>query len=151
MTINKAIQHFIFKLSNHWKATEVDQQALNVMIDFVNDKSKEQYMNNELFAKVYIFMFSYFIDRYKTTVFDEIPQKELHRYLDQPIERIVERFTEKLNDNEIFKNIEEQKLKHPANEQEIKVDKSILNKEWTFENVSSILEIQINKAIESYG
>jgi len=129
MTINKAIQHFIFKLSNHWKATEVDQQALNVMIDFVNDKSKEQYMNNELFAKVYIFMFSYFIDRYKTTVFDEI----------------------KLNDNEIFKNIEEQKLKHPANEQEIKVDKSILNKEWTFENVSSILEIQINKAIESYG
>ena len=45
-------------------------------------------------------VFAQFIERYKATIYDDIPQKELHKLLNNPIEAFLIRFTERLNKNE---------------------------------------------------
>lgn len=54
MTIKKAIDHFKYKLSNVWKATDKDAKAISEIIKFTNQKHAEQLKSNELFAKMYI-------------------------------------------------------------------------------------------------
>ena len=102
MTIKKAVDHFIFKFKNVWKPTNPDIEALKTIIKFVEDKHQKQIQDYQLFAKLYIMVYAQYLDKYKTTVFDEIPQKELHKYLDLPLSHIIESFTKKLNDSELY-------------------------------------------------
>lgn len=97
MTITKAVQRFVWRFKNGWNANENDVEALNTIIDFTNNKHNAQLQNNELAFKLYVTAFSWFIDYYKTDVFDPIPQKELHKLLNKPVQPFVKRFTDKLN------------------------------------------------------
>ena len=57
MTINKAINHFLWKLNpknKQWKATQNDADAINEIADFAQTKLSEQFNDNQLFAKLYI-------------------------------------------------------------------------------------------------
>ena len=148
MTITKAIQHFIYKFQNHWKATERDQQALNTLIDFVNNKHSSQFTNHELFAKAYIFAYAIMLDKYKTTVFDPIPQKELNRYLKQPIERCIERFKDKLNETELYERIDKIKLGNKLADTLKEVPgKDFYNETWDLKTVEDNLVTQINHVL----
>jgi len=166
MTIKKAIEHLKWKYRNKWNPTQLDVDVLNTFIEFVEEKHKKQLQDYNLFAKLYIMVYAQFLDKYKATVFDDIPKKELSRYLDQPLEVIIQRFTDKLNESELYElfkdlNIE---MKHPALKSE-----SIKNKEtdllekalkeddnlerftghlWDYETVKDNLELQINSVIE---
>ena len=137
MNIKKTIEHFQFKLKNVWKASATDIDALNSITEFVNDKHNKQLQDNEMFAKVYIFMYSYFLKRYDTDIYDSIPQKELHRYLDQPLERIVTRFKDKLNEKEYEL---QGTIVHPA----IGKSTSDFKDVWDYETVKEHLELMIN-------
>ena len=153
MNIKKAIEHFQFKFKNAWRPTQRDVEALNSVINFTNKKHSEQLRDNEMFAKAYVFMYAYFVKHYNTDIFDDIPQKELHRFLDQPIERIVERFKDRLNEKELedmykAKGIE---VKHPMVET-VKEKEDNLSKlgiddfkeSWDFETLKEQLELMIN-------
>lgn len=105
MTIKKATEHFGFKLNpknNIWKATKKDIEALNTIMDFVEAKHKKQIQDYHLFAKLYIMVYSQFLDKYKSTVFDDIPKKQLNKYLETPLVEIIERFKDKLNESELY-------------------------------------------------
>ena len=102
MTIKKSVDHLVFKLSNVWKATPKDAEAINTIMKFVEDKHRKQIQDYHLFSKLYIMVYAKFLDKYKATVFDDIPRKELTKYLDQPIEYIIKRFTERLNESELY-------------------------------------------------
>ena len=143
MNIKKAIEHFEFKFQKNWKPTPTDIIALNCIIEFVNDKHTKQLQDNEMFAKVYIFMYSYFLKHYNTDVYDSIPQKELHRYLDQPLERIVERFKVKMNEREYEL---QGTIVHPA----IGKSTSDFTDVWDYETVKEHLELMINMAINEF-
>src|SRR5690606_17812111 len=101
MTISYAIEYITTKLS-YLKPGRNDVKAINTIIDFVDKKHKKQIMDNELFAKLYIYAYATFLDRYKATVFDEVPVKELSKFLAQPLDRIILRFTDKLNESEQY-------------------------------------------------
>jgi len=167
MTLENAIKHFHFKLSNTWKPTEKDVQAFDTLRDLVNDNYGKQTQDHALFAKLYIFVFSYFLDRYKTTVFDPIPQKEVHKLLDAPLWTIIRRFTQKLNESELYVLMDEVGAnKHPVTmteEESKRVANNLLEaikdknkkvqfaqKVWNAEDVGKRLEIQINEAIYRY-
>ena len=153
MTITKAIERISWRFKNHIKSNKTDQEALNAVVSFVNTKHKKQLQDNEMFAKVYIFMYAYFIKHYNTDIFDSIPQKELHRYLNQPLESIIERFKDRLNEQEMESMFREKgiKIKHPATETKKKREdtlKKFTRKDfddvWDYETVSEHLETMIN-------
>ena len=119
MTIKKAIEHFGFKLNPKnkiWKATKKDIDALDFIMGFVEDKHKQQLRDNELFAKMYIMVYAQYLERYKTTIFDDIPRKELHKLLARPLNEFIQRFTDRLNESELYALFDELeiKLEHPA-------------------------------------
>ena len=154
MTITKAIEHFKFKFTKVWNVTEHDVTAFNKIVDFVNDKHKKQLQQNELFAKLYIFAFSYYLKRYNCSVYDSEAAKELHQLLDKPLNVFIKRFTDVLNENDWngllkAKGLE---LKHPKQytPEERKIYNNIDFSEWTFEDVQDILLTQINNVINEF-
>lgn len=167
MTPYKAIQHIHYKLSNVWKPTPKDVEAFEALRDYVAGEHKRQYRENELFAKLYVFAFSYFLKHYKTTVFNKVPQKRVNEYLDMPFSAIVERFTDFLNDSEQYILIDDVlPNKHPLQYTEVENDEAIkamaeilkdpeksaqLTKEvWKIEDVAQNLEIMINNALDTF-
>ena len=102
ITINKAVEHFVFKLKNVWKPTSKDGEAINEIINFVNDKHKKQFSDNQLFAKLYIHYLGKLLRFHQCSVFDGTPEKELNRIFNTPIESLINEFTAIANDQETF-------------------------------------------------
>ena len=154
MTIIKSIEHFRYKLINTWKATKHDKDAFDTIANFVNDKHNQQLKQNELFAKLYIFAFSYYMKRYNCSVYDSLAQKELHKFLDKPLAEFIGRFTDVINDidlNSIYKE-KGLELKHHLSytPEELEIYKTINFEAWKFEDVQDILLQQINNAINEF-
>ena len=116
MNINKAIEHFKWSLQNKWKPTETDVEAINSIIKFTKEKHEKQYNDNQLFGKLYIYVLGEYINFYKSSVQSDLPQKELHKLLDRPINQIISEFTTKANDAERYLRLKEAGLsgEHPA-------------------------------------
>jgi hypothetical protein len=89
MTPEKALAHFKYKLTTSWKPTAFDLEAYNALVEFVNEKQKQQLIDNQLFGKLYIYLYSQFTNYYKCSLVDDIPQKELNKILDKPLKAIV--------------------------------------------------------------
>lgn len=168
MTITKAIEHFKYKLNKHWTATPTDADAINTLMKFVEDKHNQQLEANELFAKVYILLYAQYLEKFKATIFDDIPQKELHKLLDKPLSSFIHSFVKHLNDSEQYALFNDLSIKteHPSTkttltkEKELKALKTALKEEnnkdrlfgkvWTFEVVEPNIRLQINKVINNY-
>ena len=168
MTPEKAVQHFHFKLSNVWDASETDIKAFESLKDYVIANQKRTANDNQLFAKLYIYLYGEFLNYYKSTVFDNIPQKELNKVLETPIEQIIESFTKQLNesersqlqDNKGFSNkhpatrTEDEKLKDTENLDQLikedKVNETFFDEVWKYEEVKTNLVAQICNVLNEY-
>ena len=168
MTIRNAIDHFTYKFKNVWKPTSPDIDALNTIIKFVQDKHKRQINDYQLFAKLYVMVYAQYLERYKTTIFDDIPRKELHKLLDTPLEAFIQRFTDRLNESERYSLFDDLKItdEHPATKsQELKdketdvLEHAIKNKDnldrynaavWDYDTVKENIELQINNVINAF-
>ena len=114
MNINKAIAHFEWKLTNHWKPTPKDLEAYNSMVEYVDKNNKQQLNDNQLFAKLYITYYGELLKYYKASIFDKEPQKDLHKTLDTPLETIIDTFRATLKDIEIANTFEVNgSIRHP--------------------------------------
>lgn len=166
MTVKKAVDHFVFKLTKVWKATDQDAVAINTIMKFVEDKSKQQYQDYHLFAKLYVMVYAQFLKKYNATVFADIPRKELTKYLDTPLEHIIQRFVDRLNESELYSLFDELDVnmnQHPVlktaeqKEQELNMlceavkDKDKLDQltgvVWDYDTVKDNLQAQINDTI----
>lgn len=171
MTIIKAVEHFEFKLNpknNIWKATKNDIEAYNTICDFVDNKNKKQLNDYHLFAKLYVMVYAQYLERYKGTIFDDIPKRELHQLIDKPISFFIKRFTKRLNESELYSLFNELniKLEHPAvktakdKQKDLNALKTSLSQQnnknrlfgdvWDYETVKENLELQINNVINKY-
>lgn len=168
MNIEKSVRRIAWRLSNGWKANQNDIDAVNEIIEFVNAKQKEQIKDNQLFAKMYIHIYGEYLKFYKATVFDEIPQKELHKILDTPLSEIIENFKKDLNDSERYEIMKSLGMedKHPATrtdqekQKEKEITEQILEKHshdeiffndiWDYKTVEKNLIIQINAVLNSF-
>lgn len=169
ISIKKAVEHFEFKLdpkNKIWKATKKDVESYNTIMDFVESKHKQQINDHHLFAKLYIMVYAQYLDKYKATVFDDIPQKEMHKLISKPLSYFIELFTRRLNESELYGlfgdlgiDAEKSLLSKSEELKDEETDKIInsLKKEdnlmrfkgkvWDKETVSENLELQINLAI----
>ena len=168
-TIKKAVNRITWRMQNGWKFNQIDLEAVNYIISFINRQQKKQFNDYKLFAKLYIYVYGQFLNHYEATVFDKIPEKELHKIFDTSIENIIEDFKNNLNDSERYDIHKELGLSqsHPllTTEAERRSDSKILEKVsqdkdltesffgevWDYETVKDNLTIQINNAINNYA
>jgi len=144
---------------------EQDIEAFNQISDEFEAKQKQQFSNNEAFAKLYILVYAKMIEHYKTSVFDHEPRKAVIKLLERPLPEIIEDVRRRLNDSERYSLIEsiQGKIKHPVtvsdNERQkntekikeaLKSDENVnilINDVWDFETVSDCLISEVNHAI----
>jgi hypothetical protein len=168
MTIRKAVERLVWRFSNGWNVNQLDADALNMIQKFVEDKHKKQIQDYHLFAKLYIMVYAQYLERYKTTIFDDIPRKELHKLLDLPVDNFIQRLTQRLNESELYSlfNDLDIELTHPATKsiqckaKELNALTTALNdsnnKEkfcgeiWDYETVKENIELQINNVINKF-
>lgn len=80
-----------------------DIEALNCILNWINNQKKETLNNNQLFAKLFIYHLTMIIRHYQTTVLDPIPQKELSKLLSYPLEHFYKAFESDLYENQLQK------------------------------------------------
>lgn len=99
MTLNQAVSRLSWRFSRKGSQTftEADIQALNRILEYINTTQEKILSENLLFAKLYMAVYKRTIEHYNTSVMDPIPQKELHKFLDRPIEWHYQNFTDYLN------------------------------------------------------
>ncbi len=83
MTFDKAINrlHWRFTQGMQFKPNKNDADALNIVFDWITRQKEINVLNNDLFAKLYIYHLNQNIRHFKTTVFNNTPQKDLSRIL----------------------------------------------------------------------
>jgi len=158
-TVNKAIQHFEWKLINVWDASQKDIDAYNVLDKFTKDKQKEQYNDNQLLGKIFITFYGELIKYYQGSLFDKEPLKALNKILDTPMETIIQKFTDKVNEQEVYLKMKNAGIsdKHPM----LKTDKDkesekgkfsldMLEPEITTEQAEELLTSLINNALNNF-
>ena len=158
MRIDKALNRLKWRLENGWRANKNDAEAVNTIIDFVNQSDNAQFLNNQLSFKMYVIIFAWYCEKYQSDVFDPIPQREMHRTLSLPAEILIEKFTSKINlseFNELLKEKGINPIEHHKNAiKGIKNDfKDIQIEEvnpWKSETVLKTLEKQFNLFLNTF-
>lgn len=162
MTIKRSVEHFLFKLNpknNIWKATKNDVEAINEIIKFVEEKHAKQLENNQLFAKLYISYYAEILKYYQATVFDNEPQKALHKILDTPIEQLINDFVKTANEIEVSNKMKLAgiEIKHPQlvsedqKKKEVEIFKlEMLEDEINYEEAKDNLTSLINLSLNTY-
>jgi len=100
--IKKHVNRLAWRLSNKRQFTPNDDdiESLNSIIDWINRQEKENVRTNILFAKLYIYHLNQTIDYFNSTIFDDIPQKDLSRILDIPLDNFYISFKNSLYNNQ---------------------------------------------------
>lgn len=119
-----------------FRINQDDISALESIAKFYQDKEKQAIVDNQLFGKLYIYLFGQFVNYYQSTALDDIPQKELHKLLDKDLRTIVQEVTDNLNLYELKNSIEAQKHKD--------------YKPMEYSEVAENLKIMVNGALNTY-
>ena len=90
------------------KPNRTDLESVNFMIDWVKRQKEITISNNTLFSKLYIYTYHTFLKNYSASIFDNEPQKELHKLLNKPLDAFIEAFKTQLNDNHIYEKIDQE-------------------------------------------
>lgn len=101
MNLNKGINRLAWRFSNgrSFKPDDLDIEAINSIIDWINNQKEKSIKENKLFAKLFIYFYSQKVTDYKTTVLDDLPQKELSRLLSTPLDLFILSFKKRLDMN----------------------------------------------------
>ncbi len=137
MNLSRSLKRLSWRFSKgNFTPSQEDINCLLEVIEYVDRKEKQQLIDNQLFGKLYIFVFGELIRHYEATPESDIPQKELHKILDKNLKTIVNEFTDKVNNA---------KLAHVTNENDLKAYNPI-----AYEESATNLRIMVNAAINTY-
>jgi hypothetical protein len=161
--LNKAIDRLYFRIKNGMpKANQTDLDAVNSIVEYLNESQKQTIKENIPFTKMYVHLFGMMLDKYGDVY---LAQNELNRILVTPTLEIYEKFSDKLNHHELlhFLEFHDIELKHPAIETETEREANLKiiseNKEQflkhafglrDFDNVRQQLNTQVALAFNKY-
>ena len=138
MTIEKAMQRIGWRLSGKpFQPNQNDIDAYNFIVEFVEQKQKQQIIDNQLFGKLYIYLFGEFVNYYKATVIDDIPQKQLNKLLSKDLKQIVQEVTDRLNFSELENYVKKKDLKG--------------YKPMEYEEVAENMRVMVNGALNTFN
>jgi len=117
MDIKKAISHWEWRLENALennypiKVSDKDLESYNAIGKYIEQTQENQFRDNELFAKLYIYLFTKSMEFSKSNVFDNDAQNRLLNVLKMPTEKLIENLQKSMNDSEVYFQIDEAKVK----------------------------------------
>lgn len=152
MTIKTALDRIFWRFEKI-KSNEIDQEALNTLAEFVNDKHAKQLQDNEMLAKLLVYVYASELKRRDWNIFDphNTAQKWIGNYLKRPMDQVVELFLSRLNEaeKEAFALNNKIEILHPAiGKTESKIDEFV--DPWEYEVVREHLELIINLFINEF-
>lgn len=167
MNVEKGLGRFSWRFKNgNFTPNQNDINALNGIIQWVNDQRKITLNQNHLFAKLYIYYFNEYLDKYQASVFSDIPQKELSKLLDTPLQLFYQAFVDSLNQNNIYQVMIDNKISmtHPwerTKEEEVsdrlglknmsKADREkMTSMPWKYDEVEYQLNKMVTEAINRF-
>ena len=177
MKIKEAINRIYWRFggndnSHPFPVNEKDVEAYNVLAKVVEENQKQQFRNNELFAKLFIFTYKRMFELEGGNIMDQgmtAKRRKIYHLLQKPVPQLIEEFKDMLNDSEVYElyaSIEVEN-KHPALQIEQarvsnmeKLQKALktpenkskfLREVWDYDVVAECLESEVNQAIELWG
>lgn len=163
MDIDKALNHFEWKLKNHWKPTKKDIEAYNAILDFKEHRQSVSLSENELLAKMWIHQLMllntsnlYSAER-AIQVIDEILSKSVYdwvlRLKDQTNTMRFNSLLNKSNSNTLNNDLKPLEVIQNSLERivsdETKLEKAFTD-EVSEENIIKFVKQQINRIINKY-
>lgn len=175
METKKALQRLGWRFSeainkgdNIFRINANDLEALKSIDSAIKEHQKQQYEHNELFAKLYIYLFQKILENDNATVMDKEPRRKIYNLLKKPLESIISDFTQSLNDSERYEVLESAgvSMEHPALETEenkqndtaaiqeaLKEPENMqkfLGEVWDNKTVAEIMQTEVNQAINLF-
>jgi len=140
MTVEKGLRRIGWRLGTGkpFQPNQEDIDSFNAIVDFVENKQKKSIIDNQLFGKLYIYLFGEFVTYYKATAMDSIPHKELNKILGKDIRLLVENVTDRLNLADMEACIKEKESLKQYNPLE-------------YEEVADNMKVMINGAINEFS
>lgn len=108
MKIQDSIKRLGFTISKQNKPNSTDADALNSIIDFINNVNKSEVQENKLFAKLYIMNF---ITQMRIVRDFDLAQSNVNKILKMPLEGLYNEFRKEANVLEIKNYFESKGLK----------------------------------------
>lgn len=119
--VTKALNRIFWRFGgngnkNPFPVNQGDLDALQELSDYVEETQKQQYEQNELFAKLYIYLSQKIMETDKSTVFETNHRRKIGNLLKKPLSQIVNDLTDSLNDSEQYALLQDAgcDFKHPA-------------------------------------
>lgn len=114
MKLKEAIQRLMFTVSKQNKPNNTDAEALNKVLEYINGTVKKEVNENELFAKLYVYLLLNEVIFYKGDV--DLSQKKINEVLNLPLIDLYDKFRMSYNAIELNNFLHENGLsdKHPA-------------------------------------
>lgn len=169
--IRKHLQRLVWRFTDAGKkpsksftVNQNDIEALKGIDEYVERMEKNLFHSNELFAKLYIFMFMRVLENEKSTVYDNSARRRIGNLLSKPLEQVISDLVDSLNDSELYNWLENLgiEIKHPALRTEAEtIDisnklnnalktplKSVLEPVWEYETVYPAVIAEVNSMIQ---
>jgi hypothetical protein len=164
MKTKEAISRLAYTIGKSHKPNETDKLALNSIITFINKSDQEAVQENNLFAKLYVFLLREFLLHYNHDI--DFANKQLNRELSYPLSSHIELLTNELKCGEMMRFFKEKGVVDDfyvgkswpeasrLYQENKKVFPEINPREfleacefWTTENVEATLNRQINESL----
>ena len=144
--LEKAIKRIAWRFTSNKPFTpnDNDLDALNSVIGWSNRQQADAVKSNQLFAKLYIYHLNQTIRYFESNIFDDIPQKDLSRLLDLPLDNYYSAFHKELQSNNVTRVVKDKTI---ANEDLLKE----LEEKYTLEVVTEKLDEMINEALNRFS
>lgn len=133
MKLKEAIQRLSFTVSKQNKPNVTDAEALNKILEYLNNSIKREVNENEMFAKLYVYLLFNEVIFYKGDV--DMSQAKINDVLKQPLVDLYENFRMSFNAIALNNFLHENGLseKHPLqyNKEEEEHNKELTkHKDW---------------------
>jgi hypothetical protein len=147
MKLKESIQRLSFTVSKQNKPNNTDAEALNKVLEYVNGTIKKEVNENELFAKLYVYLLINETVFYKGNI--DLAQKRINEILRKSLYSLYESHRDNFNAVSFNNYLHENGLseKHPLtyNDEEQQINKGLTKlKDWDF-YANGILEPEENE------
>lgn len=158
MSIAQSINRLSYTIKNQNKPNTSDVNALNDVIKFINQTTKEEVNKNELFAKLYVMNL---ITQLRLVSNLELAQKNVHKILKMNLYSLYDHCRQDINIVELKDYFNAKGYKHPYSTENMK-NNSILASEinpvefnevcqtWDLEEATTNLNAMITFALNEY-
>lgn len=101
MKIDKALAHLAKKIGGNQYSTDYDKECIQTLIEYVQDSREQKMRNQDLYYKLYLYLFNEFVNKY-----DEVKsQTRLHKILEMPIQFHIDQLTSSMNHRQLYEDL----------------------------------------------